>query len=250
MRAAFADALANRRSFWVQVLRDGGQRRDLGDLLGAVLQRRRQRARLGPRRRADAVRDPPDRVRHRARADRQRAQARPAGRRRRDRRRARAAARSARVPARAPRRHRAARRPRDGAAAVRLRQRPVAREHRGLPRRRALRQHRADRLPRLDQLADAVRRRPRRAGRPRLPGDPDHGVLPARHLRRPDQGGAVHADPGGVRDRPARLAAARLRPGTALALLAAGAAFFALLGIVLFRLGLRRYASGAVWTRA
>jgi len=38
-------------------------------------------------------------------------------------------------------------------------------------------------------------------------------------------------------------------PGTALAL-AAAAAFFPLLGIVLFRLGLRRYASGAVWTRA
>jgi ABC-2 type transport system permease protein len=38
-------------------------------------------------------------------------------------------------------------------------------------------------------------------------------------------------------------------PATALALVAA-TAFFPLLGIVLFRLGLRRYASGAVWTRA
>jgi ABC-2 type transport system permease protein len=37
--------------------------------------------------------------------------------------------------------------------------------------------------------------------------------------------------------------------GTALALVGA-AGFFALLGIGLFRLGLRRYASGAVWTRA
>jgi ABC-2 type transport system permease protein len=37
--------------------------------------------------------------------------------------------------------------------------------------------------------------------------------------------------------------------GTALAL-AGSAVFFALLGIMLFRLGLRRYASGAVWTRA
>jgi ABC-2 type transport system permease protein len=37
--------------------------------------------------------------------------------------------------------------------------------------------------------------------------------------------------------------------GTALGL-AAAAAFFALLGIGLFRLGLRRYASGALWTRA
>jgi ABC-2 type transport system permease protein len=37
--------------------------------------------------------------------------------------------------------------------------------------------------------------------------------------------------------------------GTALAL-AGSAVFFALLGITLFRLGLRRYASGAVWTRA
>jgi len=38
-------------------------------------------------------------------------------------------------------------------------------------------------------------------------------------------------------------------PATALALLAAAAAF-ALLGVALFRLGLRRYASGAVWTKA
>jgi ABC-2 type transport system permease protein len=37
--------------------------------------------------------------------------------------------------------------------------------------------------------------------------------------------------------------------GTALALVGA-AVFFSLLGITLFRLGLRRYASGAVWTRA
>ncbi|MDX6377537.1 MAG: viologen exporter family transport system permease protein [Gaiellaceae bacterium] len=37
--------------------------------------------------------------------------------------------------------------------------------------------------------------------------------------------------------------------GTALAL-TGSAAFFSLLGITLFRLGLRRYASGAVWTRA
>jgi len=38
-------------------------------------------------------------------------------------------------------------------------------------------------------------------------------------------------------------------PATALALLAAAGAF-ALLGVALFRLGLRRYASGAVWTKA
>ena len=64
------------------------------------------------------------------------------------------------------------------------------------------------------------------------------------------EGGAVHAHPGGVRDGPARLAAARLRPGHGARAARRPRAFFALLGIVLFRLGLRRYASGAVWTRA
>jgi ABC-2 type transport system permease protein len=39
------------------------------------------------------------------------------------------------------------------------------------------------------------------------------------------------------------------RPGTAVALVAAAAAFLGL-GLVAFQLGLRRYASGAVWTKA